>query len=72
MLYYLNKLNNKIKRTSKMKRLEILKNSLAKKEAQQDNNFNSLYKHQAMTHGSPVNDKRPHLLYAFELWTPAL
>jgi hypothetical protein len=41
-----------------MKRLEILKNSLEKKEAKQDDNFNSLYKHQAMTHGSPVNDKR--------------
>ena len=41
-----------------MKRLEILQNSLAKKEAKQNNNFTSLYKHQAMTHSSPVNDKR--------------
>ena len=41
-----------------MTRLEIFKNSLIKKEAQQDKNFTSLYEHQAMTHGSPVNDKR--------------
>ena len=41
-----------------MTRLEILQNSLIKKEAQQDNNFTSLYEHQSMTHGSPVNDKR--------------
>ena len=41
-----------------MTRLEILQNSLIKKETKQDNNFTSLYKHQAMTHGSPVNDKR--------------
>ena len=41
-----------------MTRLEILQKSLIKKETKQDNNFTSLYEHQAMTHGSPVNDKR--------------
>ena len=40
------------------KRLEILKESLIKKEQQLEARFDARFKHQEITNGQPMNDKR--------------